>query len=97
MLFIDHIFDSKCRNAEIYQTVVHPVVDAAINGFNGTIFAYGQTSSGKTHTMMGSVEEPGLISLTVENIFHTIERSTNRKFLLRYVIHVNCYLYCLLV
>lgn len=84
MICIDHIFDSKCHNAEIYKTVVHPVVDAAISGFNGTIFAYGQTSSGKTHTMMGSVEEPGLISLAVENIFQTIERSTNRKFLLRY-------------
>ncbi|GLV46297.1 CENP-meta [Carabus blaptoides fortunei] len=79
----DHIFDSKCRNVEIYKTVVHPVVDAAINGFNGTIFAYGQTSSGKTYTMMGSLEEPGLISLAVENIFQTIERSANRKFLLR--------------
>lgn len=41
--------------------------------FPGTIFAYGQTSSGKTHTMMGSEEEPGIIKQALTEIFNTIE------------------------
>lgn len=36
-----------------------------MGGFNGTVFAYGQTSSGKTHTMMGVPEEPGIVPLAV--------------------------------
>ena len=50
------------------------VIDAAMQGFNSTIFAYGQTASGKTHTMMGpdnSEEDPGIIPLvrTSERMF----------------------------
>lgn len=41
-------------------------------GINGTIFAYGQTSSGKTHTMIGTPEEPGIIPLAVNDIFDII-------------------------
>lgn len=39
----------------------------------GTIFAYGQTSSGKTFTMMGSDHTPGVIPLAVEDVFQTIK------------------------
>ena len=37
----------------MYDYAARPIIDSVIEGFNGTIFAYGQTSSGKTHTMMG--------------------------------------------
>lgn len=43
--------------ADLYFKKIQPVVQAAMEGFNGTVFAYGQTASGKTHTMMGTVEE----------------------------------------
>lgn len=58
-------------------------MESAVNGFNGTVFAYGQTSSGKTHTMMGSDNEPGLISLAVKHLFETIYNSCGREFLLK--------------
>ena len=41
--------------------------------FPGTIFAYGQTSSGKTFTMMGSDLAPGVIPLSMEEVFQTIK------------------------
>jgi centromeric protein E len=41
---------------------------------NGTIFAYGQTSSGKTHTMIGTKEEPGVALLTLKDIFEEISK-----------------------
>lgn len=39
----------------------------------GTVFAYGQTNSGKTHTMRGSTAEPGVIPLAVRDLFHIIQ------------------------
>lgn len=54
-----------------------------VGGFNGTVFAYGQTSSGKTHTMRGTEQEPGIIPLAVTEIFSQIEQLQDREFLLR--------------
>ena len=48
------------------------------NGFNGTIVAYGQTSSGKTHTMSGDGQEPGIIPLTIHQIFGEITAAVNK-------------------
>ena len=49
----DHIFDMKSTQKEVYDVAARPIIDSVLDGFNGTIFAYGQTSSGKTHTMQG--------------------------------------------
>ncbi|ORY05417.1 kinesin-domain-containing protein [Basidiobolus meristosporus CBS 931.73] len=54
-----------------------------MNGVNGTIFAYGQTSSGKTFTMHGTKEEPGIIPMAIEDIFRYILETPDREFLLR--------------
>ena len=42
--------------------------------FLGTVFAYGQTNSGKTHTMRGTANEPGVIPLAVHDLFHIIQQ-----------------------
>lgn len=72
-------------NSDVFNTIVKPIVNAAVNGFNGTVFAYGQTSSGKTYTMMGTMEEPGIIPLAIEHMFDAIANSAGREFLLRFV------------
>ncbi|KMQ97228.1 centromere-associated protein e [Lasius niger] len=79
----DHIFDTNTSNNDVFDNIVRPIVDAAVNGFNGTVFAYGQTSSGKTYTMIGSSEEPGIIPLAVEHMFDAIANASGREFLLR--------------
>lgn len=86
MVFADHIFDMNASNNDVFDNVVKPIVDAAVNGFNGTVFAYGQTSSGKTYTMMGALEEPGIVPLAVEHMFDTIANTPGREFLLRLVL-----------
>ena len=48
---------------------------------DGTVFAYGQTSSGKTHTMLGTAAEPGIIPLAVRDVFQRIPASKDREFL----------------
>ncbi|XP_076243919.1 uncharacterized protein LOC143185079 [Calliopsis andreniformis] len=81
--YFDHIFNMNASNLEIFDTIVKPIVDATVNGFNGTVFAYGQTSSGKTYTMMGTIEEPGIIPLAIEYMFDAIADTAGREFLLR--------------
>ena len=61
---------------QVYAAVARPFVIPALQGFNGTIFAYGVTSSGKTHTMMGSHSgpqqqhyEPGIVPLVIQDVF----------------------------
>ena len=51
-----------------------------IQGFNSTIFAYGQTASGKTHTMLGSADEPGVIWRSVNSIFEQASSDLGGKF-----------------
>ena len=76
---------------EIYQKAFHPLVASSIQGFNGTIFAYGQTGTGKTYTMEGVRNDPklrGVIPRSFEQIFNTIENqkssdSTVEQYLVR--------------
>lgn len=49
----DYVFDMASTQKDIYNESVVPVVQMVLDGYNGTILAYGQTSSGKTHTMLG--------------------------------------------
>ena len=80
---VDYIFGPEKTNNDLFETVIKPIVDAAVKGFNGTVFAYGQTSSGKTHTMLGTQSEPGIIPMAVERIFESIGETHSREFLLR--------------
>ena len=56
----------------MYEASVKKVVKKTVEGYNGTVFAYGQTSSGKTHTMRGHIEEAGIIPLAVADLFEEI-------------------------
>ncbi|XP_022119520.2 kinesin-related protein 4 [Pieris rapae] len=79
----DKVYDKDAKTSEVYNDIAKPIVEAAIAGINGTIFAYGQTSSGKTHTMTGTDDSPGIIHLAVLNLFDLIRKIPDRDFLLR--------------
>ncbi|XP_059433982.1 kinesin-like protein KIN-7O isoform X1 [Corylus avellana] len=79
----DRIFGEDCKTVDVYQARTKEIVAAAVRGFNGTVFAYGQTNSGKTHTMRGSATEPGVIPLSVHELFETIQQDVDREFVLR--------------
>ncbi|KAI3692015.1 hypothetical protein L6452_31820 [Arctium lappa] len=79
----DRIFSEDCSTFDVYESRTKDIVSAAIGGFNGTVFAYGQTNSGKTHTMRGSSVEPGVIPLAVHDLFDMIQQEMDREFLLR--------------
>ncbi|KAK9166039.1 hypothetical protein Scep_001230 [Stephania cephalantha] len=79
----DHVFDQDSANSTVYELLTKDIIRAAVQGFNGTAFAYGQTSSGKTYTMNGSQSDPGIVPLAVKDVFHNIQTITNREFLIR--------------
>lgn len=79
----DRVFTADETTDHLYQAIANPLVVSTVEGYNGTIFAYGQTSSGKTFTMMGSDRTPGVIPLAVEDVFQTIKNCPKKEFLLR--------------
>ncbi|KAF4119173.1 hypothetical protein G5714_001224 [Onychostoma macrolepis] len=79
----DRVFSAEETTAQLYQDIAKPLVVSAVEGYNGTIFAYGQTSSGKTFTMMGSERNPGVIPLAMADVFKTIKNCPKKEFLLR--------------
>ncbi|CAL5207567.1 unnamed protein product [Lathyrus oleraceus] len=79
----DQVFDENGKTSQIYETRTKDIVAAAVSGFNGTVFAYGQTNSGKTHTMRGSKAEPGVIPRAVQDLFEILQQDVDREFLLR--------------
>lgn len=62
-------YDASATQEEIYERDVKPTIDIVYTGVTVTIFAYGVTSSGKTHTMQGTREQPGVIPRAVAGLF----------------------------
>ncbi|CAO2822113.1 unnamed protein product [Amaranthus hypochondriacus] len=79
----DQVFGPTTTTRHVYDVAAQHVVNGAMEGINGTIFAYGVTSSGKTHTMHGDQRSPGIIPLAVKDSFSIIQETPSREFLLR--------------
>ena len=78
----DHIFDMDSTQEDVYQIAAVPAVESLEDGYNSTIFAYGQTGTGKTYTMEGFIYDylspnKGLIPRAIEDIFKYIENNSN--------------------
>ena len=83
----DYVYPMDTTQRDIYDQVAFPIVDSIFQGYNGTIFAYGQTGCGKTYTMMGIVDSPdlkGIIPNAFNHIFGFIKtEGESKKFLVR--------------
>ena len=86
----DEVFDLDTNQEEIFNISAKPAVNSVLEGYNSTIFAYGQTGTGKTFTMEGFTynnmdNSRGIIPRTIENIFSYIESNSNKntKFIIR--------------
>ncbi|NWR07127.1 KIF3B protein, partial [Paradoxornis webbianus] len=82
----DAVYDWNSKQVELYDETFRPLVDSVLQGFNGTIFAYGQTGTGKTYTMegvRGDPEKRGVIPNSFDHIFTHISRSQNQQYLVR--------------
>jgi len=77
---IEKIYTSSINTSSIFTDIGYPIVSSVIKGINGTIFAYGQTASGKTFTIRGNDEFPGFIPLAIKRIFKEMKENKELKF-----------------
>ena len=87
---LDRIFKPDATQQEVYDVSARPVIESVLEGFNGTVFAHGQTSSGKTYTMQGSdiydKKYRGIIPRMVETVFEKISQKSDN---IEYVVKVS--------
>lgn len=82
----DSVYDWTSEQKEIFAETAYPICENVIEGFNGTLFAYGQTGTGKTHTITGvpsNDELRGIMPRAFENVFEQIKMQDDREYLVR--------------
>ena len=73
------MFDENTTQAEVYEATTRNLLDSVLDGYNATVFAYGATGCGKTHTITGTVQAPGVIFLTMQELFERISEIGDEK------------------
>ncbi|EJD01192.1 kinesin-domain-containing protein [Fomitiporia mediterranea MF3/22] len=87
----DRVFDADARQIDVYEATARPLLDRLLDGYNATVFAYGATGCGKTHTISGTDTDPGLIYLTMSDLFHKIEERRSENNIDIYVTFLEIY------
>jgi centromeric protein E len=80
---LDNVFAQHDDNAKVYDSAAKRLVRRVMEGYHGTVFAYGMTGTGKTFSMQGTMSSPGVIPLAITDIFSYIRETPHREFLLR--------------
>lgn len=75
----DRIFDENASQVEVYEGTTKGLLDSVLDGYNATVFAYGATGCGKTHTITGTPQSPGIIFLTMQELFEKINERSGEK------------------
>ncbi|RCI15668.1 hypothetical protein L249_3459, partial [Ophiocordyceps polyrhachis-furcata BCC 54312] len=79
----DNVFATHDNNSRVYDHIAKRLVRRVMEGYHGTVFAYGMTGTGKTFSMQGTASSPGVIPLAITDIFSYIRETPSREFLLR--------------
>ena len=82
----DRIFPPSSTQEEIYSFGVKDIIDSVLDGYNGTVLAYGQTSSGKTYTMHGEMRNnytQGIIPRMISHVFNYIHEQEGTEFMIK--------------
>lgn len=69
----DRVFDENTTQPDVYEATTKPLLDQVLDGYNATVFAYGATGCGKTHTITGTQAQPGIIFMTMQELFEKVE------------------------
>ncbi|KAJ4292851.1 tubulin-dependent ATPase kip3 [Collariella sp. IMI 366227] len=75
----DKIFDQNSNQSDVYEGTTRGLLDSILDGYNATVFAYGATGCGKTHTITGTSQQPGIIFLTMQELFEKIQDRSDEK------------------
>ncbi|KAI8621746.1 P-loop containing nucleoside triphosphate hydrolase protein [Chytriomyces sp. MP71] len=72
----DAVYPETASQGEVFEGTTKGLVDSVLQGFNTTVFAYGATGAGKTYTMLGTQENPGIMPQTLDHLFSQIKKAT---------------------
>ncbi|EEB07251.1 kinesin-like protein Klp6 [Schizosaccharomyces japonicus yFS275] len=75
----DRLFDDTATQEDVYRGTAQPLLQSIMEGINATVFAYGATGCGKTHTISGRVDDPGIIFLTMRDLFERMEQLRSER------------------
>ncbi|XP_032862736.2 kinesin-like protein KIF18A [Tyto alba] len=75
----DAVFAESSSQLEVFEHTTKSVIDGFLNGYNCTVLAYGATGAGKTHTMLGSPEDPGVMYLTMMALYDCMDQIKEDK------------------
>nr|XP_006816577.1 PREDICTED: kinesin-like protein KIF18A-like [Saccoglossus kowalevskii] len=75
----DRVFDASSTQQEVYENTTKEIIDGVLNGYNCSVFAYGATGAGKTFTMLGSPESPGVMFNTMVELYKRIDSIKEEK------------------
>ncbi|XP_006883837.1 PREDICTED: kinesin-like protein KIF18A [Elephantulus edwardii] len=75
----DTVFDETSTQLEVFEHTTKPIIHSFLSGYNCTVLAYGATGAGKTHTMLGSAAEPGVMYLTMLDLYKSIDEIKEEK------------------
>ncbi|CAD6187594.1 unnamed protein product [Caenorhabditis auriculariae] len=73
----DATFGPNSTQEDVHQSTTGPIIDSVIQGYNATVFAYGATGSGKTYTMIGTKDRPGLMTLMTKTLYEKLDHQFN--------------------
>nr|XP_012299438.2 LOW QUALITY PROTEIN: kinesin-like protein KIF18B [Aotus nancymaae] len=75
----DRVFGEAASQQDVFQHTTHSILDSFLQGYNCSVFAYGATGAGKTHTMLGREEDPGIMYLTTVELYRRLEACQQEK------------------
>ncbi|XP_078348756.1 kinesin-like protein KIF18A isoform X2 [Oculina patagonica] len=75
----DRVFDHESSNRDVFEHTTKTIVDGVLGGYNCTVFAYGATGAGKTFTMLGDQSNPGVMFLTMMELYSRINACKDEK------------------
>ncbi|AAW41432.1 conserved hypothetical protein [Cryptococcus deneoformans JEC21] len=74
----DQVFGMGAEQEEVFTKTAKPLLPGVLDGYNATVFAYGATGCGKTHTISGTEEQPGIIIRTMRELFDLVEETKDK-------------------
>uniref|UniRef100_A0A8C8ZMI8 Kinesin-like protein n=1 Tax=Prolemur simus TaxID=1328070 RepID=A0A8C8ZMI8_PROSS len=75
----DRVFGEAATQQDVFQHTTHGILDGFLQGYNCSVFAYGATGAGKTHTMLGREGDPGIMYLTTVELYRRLEALQEEK------------------
>ena len=80
----DFAFDKYSTQKFVFENSTKFLIEGVTLGYNATVFAYGATGAGKTYTMLGEEGNPGIMPLTLKELFREVDKYKDREYKIKF-------------